>query len=313
MASRVASRAAQLVAVVVGVVVVTFALIHLVPGDPALTILGQRATPESLAALRAELGENRPLPSQFASFVGDIAHGDLGTSITQTGRPVTAIIGPSLGVTFSVIAVTVVLSLAIGVPLGLLAGLMKLRAVDVSVRVLSVVLLSMPPFFLGLVLLLVVALGAGLAPAGGWGTGWPDNLRYVWLPSLGLSGYLAPVIARAVRHSAREINREQFIEAALARGLPTRAVVLRHVLPNTLLPVITLVGMNVAWLVSGAVVIEAVFALPGVGTDLVTAVASRDYPVVQGIALVAAVLVVVINIVTDLVYAVVDPRTRAAA
>lgn len=313
LASRIASRLAQLVAVVAGVVVVTFALIHLVPGDPALTILGQRATPESLAALRAELGEDRPLLSQFGTFVGDLAHGDLGTSITQQGRAVTSIIGPSLGVTFSVIAVTVVLSLAIGVPLGLLAGLMKLKAVDVSVRVLSVVLLSMPPFFLGLVLLLVVALGAGLAPAGGWGAGWPDNLRYVWLPSLGLSGYLAPVIARAVRHSARETNREQFIEAALARGLPTRAVVLRHVLPNTLLPVITLVGMNVAWLVSGAVVIEAVFALPGVGTDLVTAVASRDYPVVQGIALVAAVLVVVINIVTDLVYAFVDPRTRAAA
>jgi peptide/nickel transport system permease protein len=307
---RVATRVAQVISVVVGVVVVTFSLIHLVPGDPALSILGQRATPESLAALRAELGVDQPVLSQFGAFVGDLAHGDLGTSIVQD-RAVTDIVLPSVGVTFAVIGATVLFSLAIGVPLGLLAALTRFRAVDAGVRVFSVVLLSMPPFFLGLVLLLTLALGAGLAPAGGWGTGWPDNLRYVWLPSLALAGYLAPIIARSVRQSAREIVDQQFIEAAQARGLPFGVIVARHVLPNTLLPVVTLVGFNVAGLVGGAVVIEAVFALPGVGTDLVTAVASRDYPVVQGIALITAVLVVFINAVTDLLYAVIDPRTRA--
>lgn len=306
-------RALQLGSVVAVVVTLTFALVHLVPGDPALTILGVRATPESLAALRAQLGTDQPVLTQFVVYLGDLAHGDLGMSITQRGRSVLEIIVPALSVTGSVVMVTVLFSLVVGVAVGLLAGLTPLRMVDTGVRLMIVTLLAMPPFFVGLVLILVVALTAGVAPAGGWGAGWPENFRFVWLPSLALTAYLAPIIARTVRQSTREIAEEQFVESAVVRGLPFHVVVLRHVLPNTLLPVVTIVGFNIASLVGGAVVIEAVFGLPGLGTALVTAVGSRDYPVVQGIALVTAVLVVVVNALTELLYVVVDPRAHAAA
>ena len=307
-AVRLGSRAAQLLGVVIGVVIVTFLLVHLVPGDPARTILGTRATPQSLAALRHEMGIDRPLPQQFTRFVGRLLHGNLGDSLVQGGRPVSDIILPHLGVTFAVIVCSMLFATLLGIPLGLWAALSRIRAVDTGVRVSTIVMLSMPPFFVGLLLLLVVSLKAGLAPAGGWGDSWPQNARYVWLPGLALAVYLIPVVARAVRQSALETAREHFIEAATARGLPRRAITFRHILPNSVLPVITLLGFNIGALIGGAVVIEAVFALPGIGTDLVGAVATRDYPVVEGIALLTAIVVVVVNLLTDLIYALVDPR-----
>jgi peptide/nickel transport system permease protein len=200
-----------------------------------------------------------------------------------------------------------------GVPVGLLTGLTPSRLLDAGIRVGAVVLFALPPFFVGLMLLLVVSLEWGLAPAGGWASGWPDNLEYVWLPSLALAAYMTPIIVRTVRQSTRSIIDQPFVEAALLRGLPYRTVVLRHVLPNSLLPVVTLVGLNVATLVGGAVVIEALFTLPGIGTDLLVAVGSRDYPVIQGIALVTAVMVVIVNAGTDALYAIVDPRSRVSA
>ena len=306
--ARLAGRAVQLLGVIAAVVVITFLLVHLVPGDPARTILGTRATPQSLAALRHEMGIDQPLLRQFGSFVSQLAHGDLGNSLVLGGRPVADIILPDFAVTLSVVACSVLFAILLGIPLGLWAALSRYRPVDSVVRSSSVLLLSMPPFFVGLLLLLFVSLDAGLAPAGGWGGGWPDNARYVWLPSLALAAYLIPITARAVRQTAHETVREHFIEAATARGLPSRTVTLRHVLPNSVLPVITLLGFNMGALIGGAVVIEAVFALPGVGTDLVNAVATRDYPVVQGVALLTAIFVVLINFATDAIYALVDPR-----
>ena len=307
----VVSRLIQLVSVALFVVLVTSVLVHLVPGDPALAILGQHATPSSLAALRHQMGLDRSLVSQIGSSVGNIAQGDLGASLTQS-RSVSSIVFGDLGVTVSVIGLTLVLALLIGAPLGLLAAVSGNGWIDKGTRVLCVALLTLPPFFAGLLLQLLVSLQLDVAPAGGWGTGWPDNLRYAWLPALALCCYLVPLITRAVRQAARETLAEPHVEAVIARGIAPRAVVFRHVLPNSLLPVVTLIGFNAAALIGGAVVVEAVFGLPGVGSELVTAVQSRDFPVVQGIALITAVVVVCVNLITDLVYGFVDPRIRRA-
>jgi peptide/nickel transport system permease protein len=300
----------QAIAVAFGVVLVTFLLVHLVPGDTASTILGPRASEESLAALRAELNLDRSLPAQFGMYLGDLARGDLGTSISRGNRPVLDVIGPRVGVTLSIIVATLFISALVGVVLGLLAGLSKKRAVDPGIRVAVITMLGTPTFYIGLLLILFVGVRWGLAPAGGWGDGWPDNFRYLWLPSLALSFYLIPIMTRAVRQAARDTEREQFIEAAIVRGLSPRRVVWRHILPNSALPLVTLIGYNAAALIAGAVVVEAVFGIPGLGTELVRATGRRDYPVVQGVALVAGLFVVFVNLLTDAVYRGLDPRLR---
>jgi peptide/nickel transport system permease protein len=294
-------------------VLTTFMLIHLVPGDPALSILGVHATPESVASLRKEMNLDKPFLQQLWLFVSKLAHGSLGNSLVQDGRSVTSIVFPAMGVTLFLTAVAVLFSLIIGIPLGLAAALWRRRGVDVAVRSLAAVMLATPPFLIGFVLLLLVALKLSVAPAGGWGSGFSTEVTHVWLPALALAAFLAPIVVRAVRQSALETSEEQFVEAAVSRGLRQRRLIARHILPNSLLPVITLVGVNVGGLISGAVVIEAVFDLPGTGTALVRAVETRDYPVVQGVALVAAVLVVLVTLLTDVLYMVVDPRTRSSS
>jgi peptide/nickel transport system permease protein len=306
-----ARRIAQLVPVVIGVVVATFLLIHLVPGDPAVSILGVHATPESIAALRTEMHLNQPFFTQLWLFVSHVAQGNLGQSLVQQGRPVSGIVFHAMGITLMLTFTSVVFSLMLGIPLGLAAALLRWRGIDLGIRSLAALLLATPPFLIGFILLLLIALDAGIAPAGGWGTSFGSDLHYLWLPALALSCFLTPIVIRAVRQSALETNDEQFIEAAMSRGLPRKTLIFRHMLPNSLLPVITLIAVNVGGLIGGAVVIEAVFDLPGTGTVLVQAVESRDYPVVQGVALVAAILVVLISLLADILYFVVDPRTRS--
>jgi peptide/nickel transport system permease protein len=300
----------QAIVVAFAVVSVAFFLVRLVPGDPARAILGPRGSPEAIAALRHAMHLDGPILSGYGSYVWQLLHGDLGSSIIQEGRSVSGIIGAGLPVTLALIAGTVLISVVVAVPLGLLAAVSRRKPVDQATRAVLVTLLAMPPFFLGLLLILLVALRLALLPAGGWGDGWPDNLRYVILPSVALSGYLMPLIARTVRQVALDTVREEFIEAAVARGLPRRTIVLRHVLPNSLLPVLTLLGLNLGSLIAGAVVVESVFGLPGVGSSLVQAVSARDYPLIQGIAVVSALFVVFGNVLADMLYVVVDPRTR---
>jgi peptide/nickel transport system permease protein len=177
------------------------------------------------------------------------------------------------------------------------------------VRTLLSLMLACPPFFLGLLLILGPALELGWLPAGGWPDRWPENTRYIVLPSLALAGYLVPQIARSVRQAALDATREQWYEAALARGLSTRTLTLRHVLPNSLLPVVTLVALNIGALIAGAVVVEAAFGLPGIGQELLSAINQRDYPLIQGIVIVTALIVVVSNLLADVAYRVLDPRT----
>jgi peptide/nickel transport system permease protein len=306
---QVGVRLGQMVVVTFAVVVFTFLLVHLVPGDPARSILGQRATPESVAELHKQLHLDGSILTQFWTFLQHALTGDLGSSLVAGSLPVTSVIFPALRVTLAVIGCTAVISVAAGLAMGVTSGVSRSGVVDSGLRALMMVLLATPPFLIGF-LLLLFALGTGAAPAGGWGTGPLDDVRYLWLPSIALSAYLAPVIGRAARQSVQETLGQDFVEAAISRGLPTRTLVFRHVIPNSLLPVISLLGYNMGALIGGAVIIEAVFNLPGIGSALVSAVSARDYPVVQGAALVTAVLVILVNSLSDVAYQLADPRTR---
>jgi peptide/nickel transport system permease protein len=303
------THAGQLLVVAFVVVVLTFLMVRVAPGDVVSAISGTHGTDQSRAALRAQFHLNDPLPQQFGSYLSDLAHGNLGDSLVQQGRPVTDIVGATLPVTLTLIAATIIAACLIGIPLGLLAALTTRRSVDAGIRTFLSFLLACPPFFLGLLLILGVALALGWLPAGGWAGSWPENIRFLILPSLALAGYLIPLIARAVRQAALEATGEQWYDAALARGLPQRTLAVRHVLPNSLLPVVTLIGLNAGALIAGAVVVESVFGLPGIGQELITSIELRDYPLIQGIVLVTALVVVLCNLLADVAYRFVDPRT----
>ena len=293
------------------VVVLSFVLVHLVPGDPARTILGFHASPDKVEALRASLGLDQPLQTQFVRYLADVLSGDFGESVAHPGRSVESLLLPPLAVTLSVIAVTVAISVVIGSLSGLTAALAKSGFLRNVLEIVSTASLATPPFLLGLIMLVFVAVRWGLAPAGGWAGSWPANAQFVWLPALALSAYLGALVHRAVWTSARQIMNEDFIEAAVLRGHSPLRIALRHVLPNSLMPTISVVGMNIGTLIGGAAVIEAVFDLPGIGTQLVNAVSQRDYPTIQGAAVITALVVLAGNLLADLLHAAVDPRARS--
>jgi peptide/nickel transport system permease protein len=302
-------RLLQVPITALGVLLIVFILVRVVPGNPAVTILGTHATPEAVRALRAAMHLNVPLPDQLWLYLRDALSGNLGSSLVYN-EPVTTLVLPSLGTTALLTTTAVALAVVVGVPLGLLAGFTRRSWLDLSIRGSAIVQLAIPPFLFGFFLLLVVALQMKLATAGGWGTTFVGDLQYVWLPAVALAAYLVPLIIRTLRQSTRQTLEQEFIEATVSRGTGGLRLAARHVLPNSLLPIITVLGMNIGGLLGGAVVIEAVFNLPGIGTTLVMAVDNRDYPVVQGTALIVAVLVILVNLATDLLYFAIDPRLR---
>lgn len=304
-------RLVQLVSVVFVVVMVTAVLLRVVPGDPARAILGVRASEESLAAMRAELGVDQPLLTQLGHVLGRLVSGDLGYSVVQA-TPVTHIVAGDLGVTLLLVGLALVFGTVSGLAIGLAAG-MKRRGPTLPLLSGWMVLgLAIPTFVLGIVLLYLFGIALKWAPAGGWQEG-VGSIRYLWVPALALSGYLAALTARSTARATSTVVESQFFEAAVSRGLSQRRLILRHVLPNSLLPVIVIVGVNAAYLVSGAVTIEAVFGLPGLGTELARAAQNRDFPVVQGIAVVTAVVVVVVSWISEILLALLDPRVRHAS
>lgn len=305
-------RVGDLVIVALLVVTLTGLLVQLAPGDPARAILGAKAPAESVAALRAQLHLDDPLLQQIGTWIGNAFTGDLGRSLAS-GQPVTQVVGDALPVTATIIVGAVILSLLVGVPLGLLAAVSRGRWPDRVINVFAISVLSIPVFAVALLLILGLALGLGLAPTGGWGDGWPDNLRYAWLPSVALTALVMPQVLRTTRESASAVVGSEFMDAAEARGLSRARIVVGHLLPNSILPVIAVVGFNASALIGGSVVVEAVFGLPGLGQTLTDAVGARDYPLLQGIALVAALVVVLINLLTDVLYAVADPRVRVSS
>ena len=302
-------RLLQVLPVLFGILLVVFLVVRLIPGDPASIMLGIRASDESIAKLRTELGLDLPVWRQFGLFIGNIFQGDLGTSLFYR-RPVTEIIFERLPVTVSLVLASVLMSVAVCVPLAVAAAMRPGSWIDQVVRGLSTLTLSMPGFWIGLNLLIVFAVVYPFFPISGFGRGFWDILWHLTLPAITISLSLAPILIRTLRTSLIEIMQAPHVEFARTKGLAERRLVRRHVLRNGLMATVTILGVNIGWLMGGSVVVETVFSLPGLGALIVSSISARDYPMIQGIALFFGLLVILINLLTDLLYASLDPRVR---
>jgi peptide/nickel transport system permease protein len=298
---------------VVGVVAITvFGLLHVTPGDPAVIIAGDYATPDEVARIRGKLGLDRPFLTQVAIWLGQVARGDLGTSIFS-GLPVTTLIGQRIEATVALTVLALVISVGVGVPLGVLAAWKQGSWIDRLVMVFAVSSFSMPVFWLGFVLVYVFSISFGWLPVQGYSPirngVWPF-LRHLVLPAMTLSVVYLALIARMTRASMIAVLREDYVRTAFAKGLAPGRVLVRHALKNASLPVVTIIGIGFALLIGGAVVTESVFAIPGLGRLTVDAIVRRDYPVIQGVVLLISGVYVLVNLVVDVLYVVLDPRIR---
>ncbi len=292
------------VPVMLGVATLVFALIHLVPGDPAQAMLGEGATAEEVVRLRTSLGLDRPLVAQYGSFLGGVARGDLGKSF-RTGQPVTSEIWRRLGDTAILAVCAMAVAIAVALPLGIIAAVFRGRPLDHAAMTLALAGISMPSFWLGPLLAIFFAVRLGWLPVSGSGTPW-----HLVLPAVTLGTALAAILARMTRSSVIEELRELYVMAARARGLSHARAVVRHAFRNSLIPVVTIIGLQFGAVLTGTIITETIFAWPGVGRLLITAINTRDYPLVQGCILFISVTYVAMNLLTDLTYGLLDPRIR---
>jgi peptide/nickel transport system permease protein len=298
------------VPIVLGVTILVFFLIHLEPGDPARTILGNQATDQRVALLRHQWGLDRPLPVQYEEFMKRIVHGDLGHSLFYD-VPAGRLVLDRLPVTLWLIGFGTLLSILISVPLAALAATKRDRWPDQVVRAVPLVGLGFPPFWVGIVLLLVFGLHLGRAfPVGGYGHGFVGHLHSMFLPGLTAALAISPILIRSLRASLLEVFESEYVTTARAKGLPERRVLIRHALRNAVVSTVNVLGVNIAYFVGGTVIIEQVFGLPGVGQLMINATFTRDFPVVQAVTLVFAILVVLVYLTSDVVHALLDPRVR---
>ena len=302
MLGQVSTRLGAALVVILGVCTLVFLLIHLVPGDPVEAMLGESAQPADRAALRASLGLDQPLATQYRRYLVGLLSLDLGRSF-QDQRAVSEILGERLPATLTLAAAALLLALLLAVPLGVFAARRRGSSFDAGAMAFSLIGVSMPNFWLGPLLILVFSLWLGWTPVSG-----SDEPASLVLPAVTLGTALAAILARMVRASVLEVLSEDYIRTARAKGLSEPAVLWRHALRNAWLPVLTLLGMQLGGLLGGAVITETVFAWPGVGSLLVEAIQARDFPVVQGCVLLISLVYVLVNTLTDLAYAGVDPR-----
>jgi len=304
MRAFVVRRVLLLIPVVLGVSTLVFLLIHLIPGDPVEIMLGETALAVDKHALRAQLGLDRPILEQYGRFLGGLCTGDLGYSI-HSRRPVTELILSHYPATLQLALAAIVVSLLIAIPAGVVSGLKQYSLVDNLTMLLAMVGVSMPNFCLGPLLMLLFSLYLGVLPVSGRG-----GVEYLILPAITLGSAMAAIVARMTRSSLLEVLREEYVTTARAKGLSERTVILKHVLRNALLPVLTVVGLQFGALLAGSIITETIFSWPGIGRLLVQAIQMRDYTVVQGCVLCIALSYVFVNLLTDLLYVVVDPRIR---
>ncbi|HEY1642540.1 MAG TPA: ABC transporter permease [Streptosporangiaceae bacterium] len=302
-------RLLLLVPVAIGVTIIVFFMVHLIPGDPARTILGIHATPKAIAILHQEWGLNRPLASQYWLFVDRLLHGNLGESLYYT-QPAAGLIWGRLPTTLWLIAYSAVLAIVISIPLAMLAATRKNGIRDHVVRVVPLLGLGMPSFWVGLLLQYSLALTFHIFPVTGYGSGIAGHVRSMFLPSLTVAIALAPVVIRSLRASMLNVLGADYITTARSKGVPGRRLFVRHVLRNAIIPAVTVLGINIGFLIGGTLIVENVFALPGIGSLMIQSIFNRDFPVVQGVTLVFGVLVVLVNLLTDVAYASLDPRVR---
>ncbi len=290
--------------VVLGVIILVFLLIHLIPGDPVEIMLGESARPADRDLLRAALGLDLPIHIQLWNYLSGLFTLDLGTSI-HSHRPITSILVERIPATAQLALFSLLIAIIIAVPLGILAAVKKGSAWDHLSMGVSLLGLSIPNFWMGPILILVFSLWLGLFPVSG-----KDGFLSLILPALTLGTAMAAILARMIRSTMLEILHEDYIRTARAKGLSETVVVTRHALSNALLPVITILGLQLGTLLGGAVITETVFSWPGIGQLTIDAIKSRDYPVVQACVLLISLSYVIVNICTDIVYAAIDPRIR---
>ena len=305
-------RVAALAVTLFFVAVLVFVVVRVLPGDPALIIIGPNGSPEAAAQLREAMGLNRPLAVQFAEWIGRAARGDFGRSI-QYDVPVTRLILSRLQVTLPLTLLAAALMVGAAVPLGVFAATRHRRVADYLTMVLSQLGVAVPGFWAGLLLILLFSVRLGWVRSGGfdgWGQGvWPA-LKSLLLPAVALGFFQFAVLARTTRSAVLEVLREEYVKTARAKGVSETAVLFRHTLSNAMIPVLTVAGIQLGQLVAGSIILESVFYLPGLGRLALGAISARDLPVVQGVVLFVASLIVVINVAVDLLYGFLDPRIR---
>jgi peptide/nickel transport system permease protein len=294
------------------VALVVFSILHFAPGDPAAVIAGDQATPEQIVAIRAKLGLDRPFHEQFILWIGNVLHGDLGVSIFSN-RPVATLFAQRLEPTIALAILTMIVAVTLAVPMGVLAAWKAGSTIDRGVMSFAVLGFSFPVFVIGYVLIYIFAIKLKLLPIQGYrplADGlWPF-LRHLILPSFALGLSFMALIARITRTSVLEVLGQDHIRTARAKGLPSWQLLFAHALPNAAVPIVTIIGVGVALLLGGVVVTESVFAIPGLGRLVVDAILSRDYPVIQGALLIFSATYVIVNLIIDLLYVVIDPRIR---
>jgi peptide/nickel transport system permease protein len=308
-------RTLQAIVVLFGVSIVVFAIVHLVPGDPIRLALGTRFNPQAYDALRRRSGLDKPLVPQYFYWLGHALTGDLGVSF-RTGQPVTQLIGQRIGATVSLAGAALVVALVIAVPLGLLSALRPRTSWDYGATVISQTGISIPEFWLAILLILVVGAkldwlpSAGYVPPGQSVSGW---LEHLILPGIAAGVSSGSILTRFIRASALEALGRDYTLTARSKGLRERTIIVRHVIRNALVPVVTVTGVQLAYLLSGVVVVEVVFAWPGLGMLALQSVQSRDYPVLQGAVVLFAAFFLIVNLAVDLLYARLDPRIGYAS
>ena len=308
----IAQRILAIIPVLLIVAIIVFSLLHITPGDPVSVMAGDLATPEQIARIKHKMGLDRPLHVQLGKYLGNLARGDLGESIFNRFK-VTTLIKRRLEPTFSIGVAAKVLSILIGIPLGILAAWKANSVADRLIMIFAVTGLAIPSFWLGFNLIWLFAVKLGWFPAVGYVSITDDVLtwaRHITLPVISIGFITSALITRMTRATMLEVLREDYIRTARAKGLAENVVLIRHALKNAALPIVTIIGLGISALISGSVIIESVFAIPGVGRLLVDAVLRRDYPIIQGIILVVAFSYVLINFLIDLSYGYFDPKIR---
>ncbi|UFN48370.1 ABC transporter permease [Roseomonas sp. OT10] len=313
MLRRIGNRLLAMLPVVAIVTVVVFALTNLLPGDPTLTILGEQASPAARAAARAAYGLDDPLPLRYAQWVWRALQGDLGRSL-RSNEPVVAMLQARVPVTLLLAGLSILIAVAIGLPAGVLAARFRGTWLDVAASLTSLAGMAVPYFWLGVLLILLFSVRLGLFPPSGYVPLTRDPalaLQHMALPALTIGLAFAALVMRQTRAAMLGVLSQDYVRTARAKGLRERSVILRHALRNALIPVVTVIGLQVGALLGGAVVTETVFALPGLGRMLVEGIFQRDFPAIQGAVLFIVAAVLLVNLVTDLLYAVLDPRVQA--
>ena len=292
--------------------VIVFSLISLIPGDPARVLLGEEVSTDALEVLRKQLGLDRPLHIRYLYWLGRIVKGDLGKSV-RDGRPVLDTLLQKLPTTIELAITSLIVAWAIAIPAGVLAAWKRRSAWDYGATTVALAGISIPNFWLGIMLIYLLAVNLRLLPPSGYVEPWIDlsrNLRLMVMPSIVLGSALAALVMRILRSSLIEVLGTDYVRTAHAKGLNDRTVVLKHAMKNAMIPVVTIMGLQLSGLLGGAIITETIFSIPGLGRLAVESILTRDYPMVQGVVLFAALAVIITNLAVDMIYASLDPRIR---